>query len=90
MMILDTRDHCSTFPLSAIFSAMDTAIFLRPFEDLLAWEKGIAHEYVPILGADKYRRLRCAFLEEVCRERRKNEANLRNLIQYISNTISNI
>jgi predicted metal-dependent HD superfamily phosphohydrolase len=84
LMILETRDHCPSFPLSATFSAMDTDILHRPYTDLLKWEAGIAYEYIPVLGAEEYRHRRLDFLEAACREHRDNEDALRKLIAYVA------
>jgi pantetheine-phosphate adenylyltransferase len=84
LMILETRNHRPTFPLSATFNAMDTAILHRPYNALVEWEAGIAYEYLPVLGAEEYSRQRIDFLEAACREYGDNEDNLRKLIACVA------
>ena len=62
-MILDTKTHEATTPLSEKFNQMDMSIVERDFNQLLEWEKGIREEYKAY--GDMYKMGRLQFLESL-------------------------
>jgi pantetheine-phosphate adenylyltransferase len=81
-MILDTKTHESTTPLSESFNHYDMSIVERDFEQLLEWEKGIAFEYSGY-GKDAYKEGRLKFLESLLDKYVDNTDNLLKLIEYV-------
>jgi predicted metal-dependent HD superfamily phosphohydrolase len=82
-IISDTRTHRPTSVLSAIFCQMDMSVVLEPWEELIAWEVGIAFEY-SFLSKDEYRKKRLEFLREMLRVYPQNAKNLQMLIDALS------
>lgn len=82
-IISDTRNHRPTSTLSAIFCQMDMSVVLGPWEELIAWEVGIAFEY-SFLPKDEYRKKRLEFLREMVRVYPQNAKNLQMLIDALS------
>jgi len=80
-MILDTKTHESTTPLSEKFNQLDMNLVERDFEQLLEWEKGIFEEYKSY--GDKYKTGRIHFLESLLDKYPKNTENLLKLIDYV-------
>ena len=80
-MILDTKTHESTTPLSEKFNKMDMNIVERDFNQLLEWENGIRNEY-KVYG-DIYKTGRLAFLESLLDKYPNNTKNLLKLIEYV-------
>lgn len=80
-MILDTKTHESTTPLSEKFNKMDMNIVERDFNQLLEWENGIRNEYREY--GDIYKTGRLAFLESLLDKYPNNTKNLLKLIEYV-------
>jgi predicted metal-dependent HD superfamily phosphohydrolase len=80
-MILDTKTHESTTPLSEKFNKMDMNIVERDFNQLLEWENGIRNEYKEY--GDIYKTGRLAFLESLLDKYPNNTKNLLKLIEYV-------
>lgn len=80
-MILDTKTHQSTTPLSESFNNYDMSIVERDFEQLLEWEKGIAEEYK--FAGDKYKEGRLRFLESILDKYPHNTENLIKLVDWV-------
>ncbi len=80
-MILDTKTHESTTPLSEKFNKMDMNIVERDFNQLLEWENGIRNEYKEY--GDLYKTGRLAFLESLLDKYPNNTKNLLKLIEYV-------
>jgi pantetheine-phosphate adenylyltransferase len=82
--ILDTKTHQPTSDLSGIFCNLDMAIVTRSdFQQMLAWEKGIAREY-QFVDYSLYKTGRIALLEHFAKQYPENKANLQNLIHYLT------
>lgn len=80
-MILDTKTHEATTPLSEKFNQMDMSIVERDFNQLLEWEKGIREEYKAY--GDMYKMGRLQFLESLLDKYPHNTENLLKLIEYV-------
>jgi predicted metal-dependent HD superfamily phosphohydrolase len=80
-MILDTKTHEATTPLSEKFNQMDMSIVERDFNQLLEWEKGIKEEYKAY--GDMYKTGRLQFLESLLDKYPHNTENLLKLIDYV-------
>ena len=80
-MILDTKTHESTTPLSEKFNQLDMNIVERDFDQLLEWENGIREEYKAY--GDKYKLGRLQFLESLLDKYPHNTENLLKLIDYV-------
>jgi pantetheine-phosphate adenylyltransferase len=80
-MILDTKTHEATTPLSEKFNELDMNIVERDFNQLLEWEKGIREEYKAY--GDMYKMGRIQFLESLLDKYPHNTENLLKLINYI-------
>ena len=80
-IILDTKTHKSSTPLSEDFCHYDMSIVERDFDQLLKWEQGIATEY-SIYG-DLYKEGRLKFLESLLDTYPQNSDNLLKLIDYV-------
>lgn len=80
-MILDTKSHEATTPLSEKFNQMDMNIVERDFNQLLEWEKGIREEYKAY--GDMYKMGRLHFLESLLDKYPHNTENLLKLIEYV-------
>lgn len=84
-IIADTRTHRPTSTLSAIFCRMDMSVVLGPWEELIAWEVGIAFEY-SFLPKDEYRKKRLDFLRQMVRVYPQNAKNLQKLVNAVQGT----
>jgi len=82
-MILDTKTHQSTTPLSENFNQLDMSIVESDFEKLLEWENGIKLEFEPFYGNEKYKIGRLKFLESLLDKYPNNTDNLLELIDYV-------
>jgi predicted metal-dependent HD superfamily phosphohydrolase len=80
-MILDTKTHEATTPLSEKFNQLDMNIVERDFEQLLEWERGIHDEY-KVYG-EKYKGGRLQFLESLLDKYPHNTENLLKLINWV-------
>lgn len=82
-MILDTKTHEATTPLSEKFNKIDMNIVERDFNQLLEWEQGIRFEFEPIYGTEKYKMGRLQFLESLLDKYPNNTENLLKLIGWV-------
>jgi len=80
-MILDTKTHESTTPLSEEFNQLDMNIVERDFNQLLEWENGIHEEYKAY--GDMYKMGRLQFLESLLDKYPHNTENLLKLIDWV-------
>ena len=80
-MILDTKTHESTTPLSESFNYYDMNIVERDFDQLLEWEKGIQEEYKSY--GDEYKEGRLKFLESLLDKYPHNTENLLKLVEWV-------
>lgn len=80
-MILDTKTHMSTTPLSESFNHYDMNIVERDFDQLLEWENGISQEYK--FAGDKYKYGRLKFLESILDKYPHNTENLIKLVDWV-------
>jgi predicted metal-dependent HD superfamily phosphohydrolase len=80
-MILDTKTHEATTPLSEKFNVLDMNIVERDFNQLLEWEKGIREEYKAY--GDMYKMGRIQFLESLLDKYPNNTENLLKLIDWV-------
>lgn len=80
-MILDTKTHESTTPLSEEFNQLDMSIVERDFNQLLEWENGIHEEYKAY--GDMYKMGRLQFLESLLDKYPHNTENLLKLIDWV-------
>ena len=81
-MVLDTKTHKSTTPLSESFNKFDMSIVERDFDQLLEWENGISEEF-SVYPKDEYKIGRIKFLESVMDNYPNNTENLLKLIDYV-------
>jgi len=81
-MIIDTKTHESTTPLSEKFNELDMNVVERDFDELLKWESGIFFEYSGY-GKDAYKSGRLKFLESLLDKYVDNTDNLLKLIEYV-------
>ena len=82
-MILDTKTHESTTPLSEEFNQLDMNIVERDFDQLLEWESGIGEEYKAY--GEMYKMGRLQFLESLLDKYPHNTDNLLKLINVVKN-----
>lgn len=82
-MILDTKTHESTTPLSESFNYYDMSIVERDFDQLLEWEKGIHEEYKAY--GEAYKEGRLNFLESLLDKYPHNTDNLLKLVEWVKN-----
>ena len=82
-MILDTKTHESTTPLSEKFNLLDMNIVERDFDQLLEWENGIEFEYKAY--GEMYKMGRLQFLESLLDKYPHNTENLLKLINVVKN-----
>jgi len=80
-MILDTKTHEATTPLSEKFNHLDMNIVERDFEQLLEWETGIGQEYKAY--GEMYKVGRLHFLESLLDKYPHNTENLLRLIDWV-------
>ena len=80
-MIIDTKTHESTTPLSEKFNELDMNVVERDFDELLKWESGIFFEYSGY-GKDAYKSGRLKFLESLLDKYPHNTENLLKLIDW--------
>jgi len=85
-MILDTKTHEATTPLSEKFNQMDMNIVERDFNELLEWERGIRFEFEPRYGYESYKIGRVQFLENILDKYPNNTENLLKLIDFVRNS----
>jgi predicted metal-dependent HD superfamily phosphohydrolase len=83
-MILDTKTHEATTPLSEKFNQMDMNIVERDFNELLEWERGISEEYKAY--GEMYKIGRIQFLESLLDKYPHNTENLLKLIDFVKNS----
>lgn len=83
-MILDTKTHQSTTPLSESFNYYDMNIVERDFNQLLNWERGISDEYAGY--GEQYKGGRLKFLESLLDKYPQNTENLLKLIDFVKNS----
>ena len=81
-MILDTKTHKSTTPLSESFNKFDMSIVERDFDQLLEWENGISEEF-SVYSKNEYKVGRLKFLESLLDKYTHNTENLLKLIDYV-------
>ena len=80
-MILDTKTHESTTPLSESFNHYDMNIVERDFDQLLEWEHGIREEYKAY--GESYKEGRLKFLESILDKYPHNTENLLKLVDWV-------
>lgn len=80
-MILDTKTHEATTPLSEKFNQLDMSIVERDFDQLLEWENGIREEYKAY--GNLYKTGRLQFLESLLDKYPHNTENLLKLIDWV-------
>jgi predicted metal-dependent HD superfamily phosphohydrolase len=80
-MILDTKNHNPTTPLSECFNQLDMNIVERDFDQLLDWENGIYNEYKSY--GDKYKDERLKFLESLMDKYPNNTDNILKLVNWV-------
>ena len=80
-MILDTKTHTATTPLSEKFNKLDMSIVESDFEKLIAWEEGIFEEFKAYV--DSYKEGRLKFLESLLDKYPNNTDNLLKLIDFV-------
>jgi predicted metal-dependent HD superfamily phosphohydrolase len=83
-MILDTKTHRSTTPLSESFNYYDMNIVERNFDQLLNWEMCISQEYKAY--GEQYKEGRVKFLESLLDKYPQNTENLLKLIDRVKNS----
>jgi pantetheine-phosphate adenylyltransferase len=82
-LILDTKTHVPSGPLSTLFCELDMAVVTRSdFAQLLEWEYAIFKEY-QFVDYTVYRQNRIAFLQHCLPLAPQNQANLEKLIAYV-------
>jgi len=81
-MILDTKNHIPSTPLSQRFIDYDMNICERDYDDLLEWEEGIREEYSMFADVE-YRSGRIKFLESILDSYPGNMDNLLDLINFV-------
>lgn len=82
-IIIDTKSHKAKNKLSALFCQLDMAVVTQSdFQELLAWEKGIAKEY-QFVDYTIYKKHRIGFLQNCIAQFPENTANLQNLVAYL-------
>lgn len=81
-MILETKSHAATTPLSESFCGLDMNIVERGIEDLIEWERGISEEY-SIYPKEEYKEGRIKFLESLLDKHPLNSDNLLRLIDIV-------
>jgi predicted metal-dependent HD superfamily phosphohydrolase len=81
-MILDTKTHSETTPLSKEFNQLDMNIVERDLNELLEWERGIKFEY-SFYPKVQYKEARLKFLESLLDKYPNNIGNLLKLIDYV-------
>ena len=81
-IIIDTKTHISSTPISEKFCAMDMDIVNRPIDALLEWEEGIRYEY-SALSKDEYKLGRIRFLESIASKNPENAGNIESLIEAV-------
>jgi pantetheine-phosphate adenylyltransferase len=82
-MILDTKTHTSTTPLSEKFNQLDMSIVESDFDKLVQWEEGISEEYKSY--GEEYKEGRLKFLESLLDKYPNNTENLLKLIDFVKN-----
>jgi predicted metal-dependent HD superfamily phosphohydrolase len=80
-MILDTKTHVSTTPLSEKFNQLDMNIVERDFDQLMQWETGIYNEFKS--HGENYKVGRLNFLESLLDKYPHNTQNLLKLIDWV-------
>jgi hypothetical protein len=80
-MILDTKTHTATTPLSEKFNQLDMSIVESDFEKLIDWEEGISEEFKEY--GDSYKEGRLKFLESLLDKYPNNTENLLKLIDFV-------
>jgi predicted metal-dependent HD superfamily phosphohydrolase len=80
-IILDTKTHQATIPLSEKFNKLDMSIVECDFDKLLKWEIGIKEEFKEY--GEKYKDGRLKFLESLLDKYPQNTENLLKLIDWI-------
>jgi len=81
-MILDTKNHVASTPLSEKFISYDMNICQRGINELLDWEKNLRKEYSDI-DTGVYKKHRLIFLEGLVDKYPKNMDNLLDLINWV-------
>jgi len=81
-MILDTKKHVASTPLSQIFIDYDMGICSEGYDRLLEWESGIRMEYSHIDESD-YKKNRLIFLESIIDKYPNNSDNILDLINFV-------
>jgi pantetheine-phosphate adenylyltransferase len=80
-MILDTKTHTATTPLSEKFNQLDMSIVESDFDKLVQWEEGISEEYKSY--GEEYKEGRLKFLESLLDKYPNNTENLLKLIDFV-------
>lgn len=81
-MILDTKNHIPSTPLSEKFISYDVKIFQRELNELIDWEKNFRKEYSN-LEQNVYKKQRLIFLESAVDKYPENMDNLLDLINWV-------
>jgi len=81
-IILDTKNHVGSTPLSKKFQEYDMKICESNLENLMNWEANIRKEYSSYTS-DDYKRSRILFLESILDRYPNNMDNILDLINYV-------
>lgn len=81
-MILDTKNHVASTPLSSKFIKYDLSVCEKKVEDLLEWERSIREEYISV-NESIYKQERLKFLESMVDRFPNNMDNLLDLINWV-------
>ena len=79
-VILDTKTHTSSSPLSEKFNKYDMNIVERDYDSLLKWEEGIRKEY-SMYSDEEYKAGRVKFLESLLDKYVHNSYNIDKLMR---------
>jgi len=81
-MILDTKNHIPSTPLSEKFINYDMKICERNIEELTGWEDSIREEF-SMFGNEEYKEGRIIFLEKIINRFPSNMDNILDLMNYV-------
>jgi len=81
-MIIDTKNHVASTPLSKKFIGYDMSVCERGFEGLIEWENKLREEYSMYTDGE-YKDSRIKFLESIVDKYPSNMDNLLDLINWV-------